>query len=142
MSARVAVVGRDAHEAVHSALPFQVAVGEFTVDLERAGFDPRRFALGQFEFGDLEAVLLRPHDVHTHEHGSPVLAFGTACARVDVDDGAEVVLFEPIMFLNSRSSSSSRGVGVGSVDFRFGSVAGLLKFEEHGRSSYERSMAW
>src|SRR5437868_15504584 len=56
-----------------------------TLDLEHGTLDARLFALAHVEDLDLEALPLRPARVHAHEHLGPVLSFGAARTRCDLE---------------------------------------------------------
>src|SRR5215470_5867328 len=53
----------------------------------------RAFALQAVGDDGLEAVALGPAQVHAQQHFGPVLAFGTAGAGVNRDDGAPAIVF-------------------------------------------------
>jgi len=38
-------------------------------------------------------MAFRPHDVHSHQHFGPILAFSTAGAGVNFQNGAELIFF-------------------------------------------------
>ena len=80
---RLRVVGRDPHQPVDALLRLQIAVGVLALDLDRDRLDARLFARQQVEHRDLEAVPLRPADVHAHQHLGPVLRLGAAGAGMD-----------------------------------------------------------
>ena len=58
----------------------------------RDRLDPRLFARQQVEDRHLEAVPLRPPDVHPHQHLGPVLRLGAAGAGVDREQRVAAVL--------------------------------------------------
>jgi hypothetical protein len=68
---------------VHALLRLEIAVGVFTLDLDRDRLDAGLFAGQQVEHRDLEAVPLRPADIHPHQHLGPVLRLGPARAGMD-----------------------------------------------------------
>ena len=84
MATRIGIIGRDAHQAMHAAFRFQFAIGVVALDLQRAGFDPRFFAVVLVQHFHLVFVLVGPADIHAHQHGSPVLAFGAASPCIDL----------------------------------------------------------
>ena len=82
-----------AHEAVHAALAFEVAVGELADEFESRRLDSDLLAVLHVDHLDLVTVRFAPAHVHAHQHRSPVEAFGAARAGVDFHDRAEPVLF-------------------------------------------------
>src|SRR5690606_20851363 len=82
VAARVAVIGRDAHQTVHARFRFQPAIGIVALDEDGGGFDARLLALVDLQHLDLEFAALGPARVHAQEHGGPVLAFRAAGAGV------------------------------------------------------------
>ena len=86
MAAGIRIIGRNAHQAVHAAFGFQLAIGVVALDLEGAGLDAGLFAVMLVEHFDLEFALVGPARVHAHQHRGPVLAFGAAGAGIDLHD--------------------------------------------------------
>ena len=87
------VEGRNAHEAVNTALTLQVAVSVGAADLEINRFDARLVAVDIVHDVDLEALAVSPAGVHAVEHGAPVTALRAARAGVEGKDGIRVVVF-------------------------------------------------
>ncbi len=92
MAARVGVERRDAHQAVDADFRLQQAVGVLAVDFEGDALDARAFAFQPVGDHGLEAVALRPAQVHAQQHLGPILALGAAGAGVDGHDGAARVV--------------------------------------------------
>ena len=90
---RIAVVGRDAHQAMHARFRLQPAIGVVALDQHGGRLDARLFAVVDFQNLDLEAATLGPARVHAQEHRGPVLALGAAGAGVDFEIGVVVVGF-------------------------------------------------
>ena len=86
------VVRTDAHQAVHAVLAVQVAVGVGAAHREGGALDARFFAVLAVEELDVVALLLRPAQVHAHQHLGPVLRLGAAGAGVDREDRVLVVV--------------------------------------------------
>ena len=111
VAARVGVERRDAHQAVHADLGLQQAVGVLAVDFESDGLDARAFALQPVGDHGLEAVALRPAQVHAQQHFGPVLAFGAAGAGMDGHDGAARASFSPESSMAVSRRSTKLRVG-------------------------------
>ena len=77
------VVGRHAHQAVHSVLALEVAVGEVALDVDGAALYAGFVAFEEVGDGGFVAVFLAVAQIHAHEHGGPVLALGASGAGVD-----------------------------------------------------------
>ena len=84
VAARLRVVGRDAHEAVHARLRAQEPVRVLAADLEHRALDAGLLALGEVQDLDLEPFALGPARVHAHEHLRPVLRLGATRTRADL----------------------------------------------------------
>ena len=93
VAARVAVIGRDAHQAMHAGFGLQPAIGVVALDQHGRRLDARLFAVVDFQHLDLEASAFGPARVHAKQHRGPVLAFGAACAGVDFEIGIVAVGF-------------------------------------------------
>ncbi len=91
VAARLAVEGRDAHQAVDAGFGLQPAVGGGPDDLERRRLDAGLLAVVDLQRLDLVAALLAEAGVHAHQHRRPILAFGAAGAGVDLDVGVVAV---------------------------------------------------
>ena len=87
VAARVAVIGRDAHQPVHAGFGLQPAIGVVALDQHGRRLDARLFAVMDFQHLDLEAAALGPARVHAQQHRGPVLALGAAGAGVDFEIG-------------------------------------------------------
>ena len=86
------IVGRHAHQAVHAVLAFEIAVGEITLDIDGARFYAGLVPLENVGNRGFVAMFLAVAQIHAHEHRGPVLALGAACAGVDFEHHAHVVL--------------------------------------------------
>ena len=78
---------------MHADLRLQQPVSVFAVDFERHGFDARALALQPVRHHRLEALALRPAQVHAQQHLGPILAFGAARAGMNGDNGVARVVF-------------------------------------------------
>ena len=84
--ARVRIERALAHEPMDADLGAQIPVGIVAADLDRSALDAGHFSRGLLEhFGPI-ALALAVADVHPLEHRRPVLRFGAARARLDVDE--------------------------------------------------------
>jgi hypothetical protein len=77
---------------VNSRLTVQIAVGIFTPDGEGGTLDPGLFTLQPIQQLALEAVLLRPAQIHAQQHFGPILGLGTACTGVNRHQSALLVV--------------------------------------------------
>jgi len=82
----------ETHEAVHALLAAQPAVGVRSAQLDGGVLDARLVAQGAVDHVGLDAVTLRPAQVHALEHLGPVLRLGAAGAGEDLQDGVAVVV--------------------------------------------------
>ena len=92
MAPRVAIEGRDAHQPMHADLALQQAVSVLAVDFECDRLDASAFAFEAIRDHGFELVALGPAQVHAQQHFSPILAFGSARAGMNRDDGAARVV--------------------------------------------------
>ncbi len=84
---RLAVEGRDAHQAVHAGFGLEPAIGVEADDLDRGRLDPGLLAAGLLDPLHLVAVLLGPAQVHAEQHLGPVLGLGAARPGIDLEEG-------------------------------------------------------
>ena len=82
---------RDAHQAVDAGFSRQQPVGIFTLELDGSVLDAGFFARRLIENHGVDALALRPAQIHAQEDRSPVLGLGAACARLDGHDGVEMI---------------------------------------------------
>src|SRR3546814_6983567 len=67
----------NAYQAVYAILTLQVSVGKISDELEGTGLDTCHFPVHPIDLTYFVAFLFAPHDIHAHQHFSPVTAFGT-----------------------------------------------------------------
>lgn len=91
MAAFIGIEGGDAHEAMDTALGFEVAEGVGADDVEGGGFVAGFIAFEGVDEGVGEAMSIAPAGVHAEKHGSPVAGFGAAGASVDGEIGVAVI---------------------------------------------------
>ena len=103
------VVGRHAHQAVHTVLTLQVAIGIVAADFDGTGLDACLVAFLQVGDGSLVTMSLGIAQVHAHQHAGPVLAFCTTCTGVDFEHTIHLVGFlaQHSIFFSSRASTAS-----------------------------------
>ena len=92
---------------MHARLGLGPAVRVVTLDEERAGLDAGLLALRLVDHVDLEAVPLRPAQIHAHEHARPVLALRAARARMHFEVGVVAVR----LALEQRVDLAAVGLG-------------------------------
>jgi len=78
---------RDADQAMHALLRFQIAVGHRPFNQNAAGLDAGFFTLLVVQDGDLEAAALGPAAVHAVQHLRPVHGLRAAGSRMQFQDG-------------------------------------------------------
>ena len=71
---------------MYPSLALEEAIGLIPLDLHGHRLDPCLFAILPVGDGGLVALPIAPAGIHTSEHGGPVLALGTACACIDLED--------------------------------------------------------
>ena len=81
----------EANQPVHPVFSFQVSVCIISFNFEGDLLDPRHITFLEIQFLYLVFVTLGITYIHSHQHLGPVLALGSAGARIDLDDGAEPV---------------------------------------------------
>ena len=91
VAARVGIVRRDAHQAMHARFRLQPAVGVLALDLDGDGFDAGLFAGALLQRCHLVAALLGPAHVHARQHRGPILAFRAAGTGVHLEVGVVAV---------------------------------------------------
>ena len=85
------IKGRDAHEAMHTALGLQKAEGVFADDFERGRTCAdvvTGFVIDEFDF---VAAALAPALIHAHQHVRPVTGLRATGAGVDHDEGVATI---------------------------------------------------
>ena len=92
LTSALVVERADPHQPVRALLDRERAVGVRRVHRERRALDARLFGVGRVEHLDAVVVLLRPADVHPHQHLGPVGGVDAARARADGDDGLALVV--------------------------------------------------
>ena len=80
---------RNPHQPMHSRFARQKTKGILTRDGEGSRFDARLIPILVVVHLGLIAILLRPAQVHAHQHLSPVLAFRPAGARMHGNNGVQ-----------------------------------------------------
>ncbi len=105
---------------MHAVLAFEIAVGKVAFDVDGDGFDAGFLAVEKVGDGGLVAVLFGPAQVHAHEHGCPVLAFGAAGSGVDFQHHSELVFLAPEHVAQLQGFDLGYGFGIERVDLFFG----------------------
>ena len=118
MPAITRIEGRLAHQPVHAGLGAQPAVGVIAGHADRHALDAGHFAVALVDDLGLDAVAIGPFQVHAQQHRRPVLGFGPARARLNVEKGAVRVHLagkHPLEFQALHDCREIRHVG---LDFR------------------------
>ena len=110
---RLLVERRNAHETMHAAFAAEHAIGVLALDLHRGGLDASFFTRRRIEDVRAEAFVLGPAEIHAQQHFGPILRFGAARARLDGEDGVQVV----VVAAEKRFRFEPRGERVGGGDF-------------------------
>ena len=82
VSPGIRVIRADPDKPVDAALNLQIAVGILAFHQDRRRLDPRLLASMVVDHLDLVSVALAPPGIHAEQHFRPVLALGSARARV------------------------------------------------------------
>src|SRR5688572_13704993 len=69
---------------MHASFGAQPTVGIVADDVDRDTLDARHFAIADVDDFRLEATLIGPAPIHPHQHLNPILSFGAAGARLDI----------------------------------------------------------
>ena len=77
---------------MHTVFALQVSIGVLALDFQRAGLDAGIIAFEQVAHHTSVSVGFRPAHIHTHQHLSPVLRFGSTRAGVDLQYGVHGIL--------------------------------------------------
>jgi len=72
---------------VYTGLRAQPAESVFTLETYGRALDPGDVAGGGFDQLGLEAAAVTPLQVHAQQHLRPVLRFGAARSRLDIEEG-------------------------------------------------------
>ena len=91
MAAIVRVERRLAHQAVHTGLGLQPAIGIVAFHAQRGRLDAGDVATGDFHQLGLPAARFAPAQVHAQQDLGPVLGFGAAGTGLDVDERRRIV---------------------------------------------------
>jgi len=129
----VGIEGRDAHQAVDTALCFEEAVRERTVELDGGAFDAGAFSVLEVELGNGPPLFFPVHAVHAQEHLGPVLTFCSTGAGIDLHDGGQFVFGLVKGTLELCLFDLTEGLFVGFAGLFFGGLAGFPEVEEYGK---------
>ena len=116
---------------MHAVLALEISVGKIALDTYCHALDASLVAFYHVLDGGLVAMLLAPAQVHAHEHRRPVLALGTTSTRVDLHDGAELVLLTAQHVAQLEFLNLVESVGVEGIEFVLGEHAFLDEVEAH-----------
>ena len=113
-----------------TVLGLQEAVGILPAFyLHRDGFDARLVAFLKVRNGYFVSAFLCPALVHTHEHGSPVLRFSAAGARIDFQDTLHRVFVLSQHVAQLESLDGGDGFLVVAVNLLFGDELVFVEVE-------------
>ena len=73
-------------QPVNTGFGAQVSVGIIAFDLDGGCLDSGDFSVGLFQNRRIESFAFAIAQILAENHGCPVLGFGTACARLDVNE--------------------------------------------------------
>ena len=133
MPPRRGIKGRNAHQPVHAALGFEIAIGVIARNLERDGLDARLVALQHVQLAHGKPHALAKAGIHAVEHLRPVLGLRAARARVQREHAIERVVFAAQQRGEADGFQLVMHLGKLRLDFRQQIlVAGfLIHFDEH-----------
>ena len=83
VSSCIGIEGRYAHKAMDTVFSLQVAIGKLPNHLDGRALDTSSFAIEHVCEAHFESISFTPSCIHPEEHLSPILRFGTSCARVN-----------------------------------------------------------
>ena len=130
MSTLCRIERRDANEPMYTGFGKHHSVGEVAADDEGRGFDAGLFTSLNFEDSGLVAALLRPSEIHAHQHFRPVLGLGAAGAGMDVDDGIQPIVFAGEKQLRFNLLNKGARFGKGGFQLRFDGLAFACEVHE------------
>ncbi|OPZ97917.1 MAG: hypothetical protein BWY72_01050 [Bacteroidetes bacterium ADurb.Bin416] len=114
---------------MHTVLGFEVAKCVITFH----GHGHRLYAglIPILNVGDGYFVTLAftPSDVHTVQHGRPILALGTTGTRVDLEYGSQLVFFQSEHILKLQLFGQVQAVGISGIHLFFGGHFFLVKIK-------------
>ena len=84
---------RNTYQTVYTFFCFQIAKCIFAFDKQSNALDPCFFPCQIIQQVYAIAIFFSPVYIHTIQHICPVLRLGTACTRVNGDDGIVAVIF-------------------------------------------------
>ena len=123
------VVGRNAHQSVHSVLALQVSVGAVALDFHRYGLDACLVAVLEVADAHLVFMCFGPSLIHAHEHLCPVLCLGATCARVDFQHSIHAVSLFAQHVAKLQVFNQRQCVGIRFVHFLLGGHLFFIEVE-------------
>ena len=119
MAAIAGVERRFSHQTVHAGLGAQPAIGVVAGHADGRALDAGHLAGALIDDFGLDAVRIRPFQVHAQQHGRPVLGFGAAGACLNVEKGIVRIHLageHALEFQLLDLEGQSLGVGLDSLD--------------------------
>ena len=116
---------------MHTDLRLKLSVSKVTVNFQRSGFDSGDFSGLIVDLGHFIAVFFAPHDVHAVEHVGPILAFGAACSRIDLDHRTELIFLLAQHFLEFEFLHGLEDFPVVFLQLLIVHLSGFVKFIKH-----------
>ena len=87
------IVRRDTNQPMHAVLTFQITVSKISFDIDRTSFDSRLITFLKVGNRSLITICLGIAQIHTHQHGCPVLTFRTTGTGIDFQHTIHLVGF-------------------------------------------------
>src|SRR4051812_2211973 len=98
---------------MYTALRFEIAVGELSLDVEDGALDSGFLALAQVHDLHRVSLPLGPAGIHAHDHLRPILGLGAASTRTDL----ELRVAEIIGMREERPKTELLQVDADALDF-------------------------
>lgn len=106
---------RLAYQAMDAGLGPEPAIGVLAIKTHRRALDARDLPLRDLHDLGLESFRLTPSQVHAQQHVGPVLGFGSAGTRLDIDVGAVGVH----LAREHATELETSEIGIQRIQFRF-----------------------
>ena len=94
------IKGRNAHQAVHALLRFQITIGILAIDLKGYRLNPGLIAIQIIQYLYCVSFFIRPAAEHTVEHSGPVAGLRPSRSCMERDDGIVLIILAGKQSLN------------------------------------------
>ena len=93
MAFRIRIKRRNPHQSVNTVFPFQIAKRKLTINFQRNRFHARNITFLIVQLLDLISILFSPHQIHAHQHSSPITRFSSARTCSDLQHSTQLITF-------------------------------------------------